>query len=342
METSPTQGFTRIEPNTLRDSSPTHNFAIDVLTGLSEKPKRLSSRYFYDDEGSKLFQNITETKDYYPTRKEFEIFEQFGRELLYEVRGQAINLIDLGAGDGRKTVVLLEHLLAMNCRVRYVPIDISQGAMEGLVASMGTRFPQVEIAGLVGEYFDGIRWLAQESDRRNVVLFLGSNIGNFNRAQARAFLHRLWNALDESDLALIGFDLKKDIDVLLHAYNDSQGVTRAFNLNLLHRINQELGADFDVSKFRHFSTYNVITGAMESYLVSLEAQTVRISAVHAAFSFEPWEAIHTEYSYKYLDSDIHDLARFTGYEILTERYDAQRWFCDALWRVSKRAMQRTS
>ena len=169
------------------------------------------------------------------------------------------------------------------------------------------------------------------------MLFLGSNIGNFDAVRARAFLRRLWGSLHENDRVLIGFDLKKDIELLLAAYDDSRGVTSAFNLNLLRRMNRELGADFDVDAFRHFGTYDVFSGAMESYLVSLEAQVVRVAALQQSFAFDAWEPVHTEYSYKYLRSDVEALADDTGFVCETRFEDARGWFLDALWRVEKGA-----
>ncbi|MCP4806361.1 MAG: L-histidine N(alpha)-methyltransferase [Proteobacteria bacterium] len=324
--------FRVLEP---RPTTGADQLAIDVLVGLSERPKRLPSSLFYDDEGSRLFQAITKTPDYYPPRAELEIFESRGPELLASVAGSPVNVVDLGAGDGHKTAVLLDQLLQEGSPVRYVPIDISGGALATVTSSMAERFPGLEIEGLQSEYFNGLRWLGEQSDRRSMVLFLGSNIGNFDKARARGFLRQLWMALNDGDLALIGFDLKKDIEQLLAAYNDSEGLTSAFNLNLLTRMNTELGADFDVSRFRHYGTYNAETGAMESYLVSQEAQTVRIPALQATFTFQPWEPIHTEYSYKYLRSDIRDLARFTGFEIVDEALDENGWFCSSLWRAKK-------
>lgn len=325
--------FRVLEP---RPTTGADQLAIDVLVGLSERPKRLPSSLFYDDEGSRLFQAITKTPDYYPPRAELEIFGEHGQELLSGLRGKAVNVVDLGAGDGHKTAVLLEQLRGMGTSVRYVPIDISGGALATVTASMAERFPGLEIEGLQSEYFNGLRWLGEQSDRQSLVLFLGSNIGNFDKAHARGFLRQLWMALNDGDLALIGFDLKKDIERLLAAYNDSDGLTAAFNINLLTRMNRELGADFDVSRFRHYGTYNAETGAMESYLVSQEQQTVRIPALQATFDFQPWEPIHTEYSYKYLRTDIQDLARFTGFEILDEALDANDWFCSSLWRAQKK------
>jgi L-histidine N-alpha-methyltransferase len=310
-------------------------FAEHVLVGLSEHPRHLSSRYFYDVEGSELFAAITDAPEYYPTRCEFEIFARQGPDILRRAGGRPFNLVDLGAGDGRKTAVLLEQAAELGLDVRYVPIDISEGAMSGLVRDMGARLPGLEIAGLVSEYGDGVRWLREQGDRSNLVLFLGSNIGNFSRSASRAFLRRLWSALSADDHVLIGFDLKKDIELLLAAYNDEQGVTARFNLNLLHRINRDLGADFDPTRFRHYSTYNVFSGAMESYLVSLERQTVHVAGVGARFDFAPWEPIHTEYSYKYLETDIDRMASDAGFDDVGRFFDEQRWFCDALWRVRR-------
>lgn len=316
-------------------TSDAQELAIEVLVGLSERPKRLPSRLFYDDEGSRLFQEITGLDEYYLTRSELGIFEASGADLLGHLAGKSLNVVDLGAGDGHKTAVLLDHLAAIGADVRYVPIDISEGAMRTLTESMQRDRPDLQIAGLVSEYFEGIRWLAHESGRHNLVLFLGSNIGNFDKARARGFLRQLWNALGPGDFALLGFDLKKDIDTLLNAYADPHGVTAAFNLNLLRRLNRELGANFDLDQFRHYGTYNARTGAMESYLVSLARQTVQISELQCTFDFQPWEPIHTEYSYKYLETDIEDLAGFTGFDIIDRRFDPNRWFCSTLWAVEK-------
>lgn len=334
--TSPTQDYIVLDRgHPSLQHGPQRIFAEEVLIGLSENPKRLPSKYFYDDTGSRLFQQITELDEYYPTACEFEIFRAHAGDLLDRFTRSPVNLIDLGAGDGRKTAVLLEHLINAGADVRYVPIDISEEAMRIVVDKMGQRFPSLPIAGLVADYFDGLTWLSSQTDRRNLVLFLGSNIGNFARPLARAFLRRLWNALNPADRVLIGFDLKKDIEALLAAYNDREGVTAAFNLNLLERINRELGGTFNPAKFRFFSTYNVFSGAMESYLVSLEDQRVYIEALRQDFHFKAWEPIHTEYSYKYLDDDVEQLAAFTRFSVEARWYDAKRWFCDALWRVEK-------
>lgn len=318
----------------LRDEG--HEFALDVLEGLSERPKRLSSRWFYDARGSDLFARIMDIPQYYPTDCEREILERHAADIVAPMTSSRFNLVDLGAGDGRKTMILLQHLQRIGADVCYVPIDISEVAIAGLVESIEEQMPALEVRGLVSEYTDGLRWLhAQPNPSPNLVLFLGSNIGNFNKAQARGFLRRLWSALKTDDHVLVGFDLKKDIDLLLSAYNDPQGITAAFNLNLLGRINRELGGNFDVDKFRHFGTYDVFSGAMESYLVSLVAQQVFIEAIGVDFEFDPWEPIHTEYSYKYLESDVDQLAGASGFEIAGRFHDRRRWFTDALFRAVK-------
>ncbi|MCG3184814.1 MAG: Histidine N-alpha-methyltransferase [Planctomycetes bacterium] len=331
---SPT-GYRVLKPADLEAAHGLRAFALDVLNGLSETPKRLSSRWIYDEDGSRLFSRICELDEYYPTRSEAEILRNHTEDILNRAGVDALDIVDLGAGDGRKTDIVLEAALGQVKDVRYVPIDISEASMHGLVKRTSAKFPRLTLGGIVGEYFDGLHWLSHGNGRRNLVLFLGSNIGNFNKVQARVFLRQLWEALNDGDQVLIGFDLKKDIELLLAAYNDKQGVTAAFNKNLLKRVNRELGGDFDLGAYRHFATYDVFSGAMESYIVSLKRQTVTIRDLQSTFEFEEWEPIHTEYSYKYLQRDIDDLAAKTGFKIVEQYYDNNGWFTDSLWQVEK-------
>ncbi len=310
-------------------------FASDVLVGLSQTPKRLSSRYFYDERGSRFFQKIMDLPEYYLTTCELDILQSQTEEFSSLMWEERFNLVEFGAGDGRKTSILLRHFLDKDLAFQYIPIDISEASMQSLSDHLNINFPELTSKGIVAEYFDGLKWLNFLDSQRNMVLFLGSNLGNFDKAHARAFLHNLWNALNDGDFAVIGFDLKKDIDLMLRAYNDSRGVTAEFNLNLLHRINRDLGGNFDLSKFQFHSSYDVFTGAMESYLVSKERQTVFIKEISQSFSFEPWEPVHTEYSYKYLESDIRDLAAETGFIIEKQLYDSKKYFVDSIWRVKK-------
>jgi dimethylhistidine N-methyltransferase len=310
-------------------------FASDVLVGLSQSPKRLSSCYFYDERGSHLFRKIMDLPEYYLTACEFDILETQTDDFSSIIGGESFNLVELGAGDGRKTSILLDHFLKKNFAFEYIPIDISEASMQTLTELIDIKFPSLTCKGIVAEYFDGIKWLNLMNSQRNMVLFLGSNLGNFDKAHARAFLHNLWNALNDGDIAVIGFDLKKDIDLMLKAYNDSEGITAEFNLNLLRRINQELGGNFDLNKFQFHSSYDVFTGAMESYLVSREKQIVVVKKISQSFSFEAWEPIHTEYSYKYLETDIRELADETGFKIEKQLYDSKKYFVDSIWRVEK-------
>ena len=312
------------------------DFQLNVLNGLSDQPKHLSSRFFYDDRGSELFQQIMNLPEYYLTKCEYDIMKQYRPQIARHLGKAGFNMIELGAGDGYKTSLLIEQFLQDQIDFEYSPLDISEGAMKSLITAMDKKFPTLQLNGIVAEYFDGIKWLSSNSTRRNVVLFLGSNIGNFSAAQTRVFLRSLWNSLNDGDFVIIGFDYKKDIDVMLNAYNDNRGITAAFNLNLLDRINREMGGDFRTDRFRFYATFSVFSGAMESYLVSLEEQEVFIKDIGETFSFKAWEPIHTEYSYKYLRSDIVDLARRTGYKTVAEFSDSRGYFVDVIWEVEKK------
>ena len=316
-------------------ASACEKFALDVLVGLSEWRKSIPSIHHYDAEGSRLFNEITKLEEYYLTRCEIETLERNKEHLASLLSNGPFNVIEFGPGDGSKTKTLIQHLIGKQVEFQYIPIDISKSALEGLIADYRTCFAELEINGLVADYFAGIKWLNHRYKRRNLVLFLGSNIGNFDHGQARLFLRNLWVSLNKGDLVLIGFDLKKDIDLLLRAYNDPHGITAEFNLNMLRRINNELGGGFDISKFRHFGTYDVFNGAMESYLVSQVEQEVLVEAIGRSFPFRAWEPIHTEYSYKYHESDMSDLAKDTGFVVRDIVYDSRKYFADTVWEVAK-------
>ncbi|MCC7110103.1 MAG: L-histidine N(alpha)-methyltransferase [Deltaproteobacteria bacterium] len=319
------------------------DFAAAVLAGLSDQPKRLSSRYFYDDEGSALFARLCGEPAYYPPRCERAILQAHGEELCARMGEGAWLLVDLGAGDGHKTRLLLDPLAARATPVRYAPIDISEGAIRDLVARTSGELPALEVSALVGDYDEGLAWLQERHpDERKLVLFLGSTIGNFRRPEARAFLWRLRQACAPGDRLLIGFDLKKDLEVLRAAYNDPAGISAAFNRNLLLRINRELGADFQPERFQHFASYNVDSGAMESCLLSLEPQIVRAPGLGTSFHFADHEPLHLEFSYKFLRSDIEELAMAAGFTIEAQWLDERGWFVDSLWRVESAGRFRAS
>ncbi len=311
--------------------------ALSILEGFSREPKKLPSKFFYDDKGSELFKQIMALEEYYPTRCEVEILETHGDKIANYLEGAEFNLVELGCGDGVKTIILLNELKKKANEFKFFPLDISRAAVDFLIGNLQKEYGTIPFItqGLVAEYFQGLTWLTKNASERNIVLFLGSNIGNFDKPTSLRFLRHLWHSLNKDDLVLIGFDLKKDLDVLYDAYNDSKGVTKEFNFNVLDRINDVLKGNFDRSNFQHQGLYNVQTGAMESYLISGKAQTVKIGELDKEFDFKPWEAIHMEYSYKYTETDIQDLACSTGFETLENFTDSKGYFIDSLWRVKK-------
>ncbi|MBK6621059.1 MAG: L-histidine N(alpha)-methyltransferase [Saprospirales bacterium] len=306
-------------------------FAADILAGLNEKPKRLPSRYFYDEAGSELFKKIMTLPEYYLTRLELGILEAERESIRQAIGPEPFEMVDLGAGSGEKSKILLRHFLRFETDFRYLPVDISENALSILVRELQLEFPEIKAQGFAGDYFQNFRELPFQPERRRVVLFLGSNIGNFSDAEARSFLHYIANGLRPKDLLLIGFDLMKDPDVILAAYDDSSGVTREFNLNLLTRINRELDADFDIKTFKHWATYNPLTGACESYLISAREQTVSLGALGQSIHFDAWEAIHMELSQKYDRHTIEDLALSGGFQPIRNYEDPDGHYLLALW-----------
>ena len=309
-------------------------FAMDLLMGLCSKPKRVPSKYFYDDRGSQLFQEITRQDDYYLTKVEHQILTSAQTQLAKIINKKEIDIIELGAGDGHKTKIIVDGFLNQGCRVNFFPIDISSEAM-GLLKENLQEADQLSIHGIVSDYIEGLRYVRDHSDHQILALFLGSNIGNFDRVSNQTFMRMLWKSLGHDDYILTGFDLKKDVELLISAYNDKKGITKAFNLNLLKRINTELGGTFDIDQFFHFGTYNPVMGAMESYLVSAIEQDVYIEELERSFHFKAFEPIHLEYSFKFLESDIAFLAQETGFEITKNFTDQRKHFVDSLWRVKK-------
>ena len=309
-------------------------FAEDVLRGLSSTPKHLSSKYFYDDEGSRLFQEIMKLPEYYPTRAEYKIFTEHTDDIRAAfIKGaSAIDLIELGAGDGTKTAVLIEDFLRNNLDFTYSPIDISQEANDALSAQFKVKFPSLRIKPHTGDYFKVLSSLKNGSERRKILMFLGSNIGNFQRDQAVDFFRQLRGVMNPNDRFFIGFDMQKDPRVIVSAYDDPKGVTAAFNLNLLRRINNELGGNFDLTKFSHYAQYRPVECAARSFLISREKQSVTIEALNRTFEFEQWEAIFMEISQKYTRPMIEELAAASDFEIEDEFFDEVNFYTDSLWR----------
>lgn len=303
-----------------------------------------------------IYAQITELEEYYLTRSEEEIFQKHATKIVRRHFQPAskegpVNVIELGAGDGRKSKIILRALLNQGLDFEYVPIDISRQAMAELFETMGSFFKNeaLKIHGVVGDYMESVHHIVSAKPaRRNVVMFIGSTIGNFHRDDAIAFLRQLRSNLRPDDSLLLGCDLRKDLETMRVAYSDSKGVTRDFNMNLLTRMNRELGADFDPSNFEHLAVYNPRIGAMESYLLAKRAHRVRINAdINATadtseegradfvkfsheFEFEAFEPMYLECSHKYTPDLAAGMLRAAGFDVEAEYFDERNWFVDSV------------
>ncbi len=310
-------------------------FAADVYEGLTAPAKFLPSKYLYDQRGDAIFQEIMAMDAYYPTRSEDEIFRTYKEELLtyFGEGGKKFQLIEFGAGDGTKTKVLLRHFWEQSSGLTYVPIDISAHIIRELTNDLKETLPGLKVRGICDDYFRAFDQLASSEDEgaRKVVLFLGANIGNFDATESVAFLKKIAQQLSPDDRLMIGFDLKKDPQRILDAYFDEGGVTKSFKLNLLQRINRELGGNFDVDAFQYFPIYHPAEGSILSYLVSNKSQEVTIEALDQVVHFDAWETIYMERSQKYSEQDIEQLAEKTGFRVIRNFFDDARLFTDSLW-----------
>lgn len=309
------------------------SFAEDVRKGLSSEKKFLLSKYFYDAQGSQLFKAIMNLKEYYPTRCEYEILSFHKANILSDFLNKEnfFELIELGAGDGFKTKILLNYFVEEGVNFKYMPIDISASALKELEESLRKEIPGLNIEGICDEYFKAMLKLKLFDHHKKVILFLGSTIGNFSDDEAFSFLKALNRSLNKDDIAVIGFDLKKNPVLIANAYNDKDGVTRAFNLNLLNRINSELEGDFDLSHFDHYPVYDPITGEAKSYLISTINQSVKIKKLELTFNFYAGEPIHTEISKKFAVSEIKSLAEASGFKIKDNFFDCRHYFVNSIW-----------
>src|SRR5260370_15157191 len=300
------------------DGAALRRFASDVRAGLLADPKKLSCHYFYDREGSALFEQICRLREYYLTRAESQILISHAREIAQHYP-RGLSVAELGSGSSTKTRILLEALLA-NGSVRYVPIDISGELLAQTAERLLLDYPGLAVDPVADEYQQGLAYFAQETVGPKLVLWLGSSIGNLDRTRAAAFLRRVRGMLGPSDRLLVGIDLRKSPKILERADDDAQGVTGQFNRTLLGRINRELGGRFDLSTFRHWIRYDEDEGRVGMYLESQCNQVVPIAGLGEEFSFRAGERIHTENSYKYSLSEIERLASAANLLL------SQRWF----------------
>lgn len=311
------------------------SFARDVRAGLTSNPKTLPPKYFYDELGSHLFEAICCLPEYYLTRAESEILGRHADGIVAasaEGAGRTIRLIELGSGSAVKTRQLISAVLRRQPELLYLPVDISAGTLERSSRELLHEYSRLRIVAYAGDYFTALTGPAGKritdcrADERNLVLFLGSNIGNFDLHESREFLRAIRAILRVGDALLLGADLKKSSAVLVPAYDDALGVTAAFNLNLLARINRELDGNFDVSRFCHKAVYNEELGRVESHLVSRVPQRVLVKGIGVDVSFERDETIHTENSHKFDLDQLSGMARDSGFALQRSWFDERRFF----------------
>ncbi len=293
-------------------------FRVDVLTGLKGNPKTVPCKYLYDEAGSRLFDRICDLPEYYLTRCEEAILERHGREIARTL-GRDFALVEFGSGSGRKTQQLLEHVSA----AAYLPIDISKRHLERSAREIADTFSGLRVYPVCADYTQPVE-LPPHVGGRRVIYFSGSSIGNLAPPQAVEFLRGMGRLCEADGDLLIGVDLRKDPHILWEAYNDSAGVTAEFNLNLLRRINRELGAEFDESQFAHYAPYNSSDGRVEMHLVSRIDQTAWIGDV--PIRFRTGQTIRTEYSYKYTLEGFSELAAVAGLRVRRVWTDPQNWY----------------
>lgn len=318
----------------LLDNYPkTNSFREDVLEGLSGKSKFLLPKYFYDERGSMLFEKICNTTEYYPTRTEAEILESHSDEI--SMRNKDIDLIlELGSGSSVKTNHLLSSFLKTRSKLNYTPIDVSRILIESSKLLISS-FENLYIKGIISFYEEGIDFFSAMDRSPKVILFLGSSIGNFSESESVEFMKMLAEDMGREDRLIIGFDMIKDKKILEAAYNDAEGITAEFNLNILERINRELGGNIDTGKFRHEAIFNEDRSRIEMYLVSGEKQLISIKDVNSAFQFEKDEKVHTENSYKYTKEMITALAERSGLEFSDYYSDRNNFFSLCTFRLPR-------
>lgn len=305
--------------------------AEEVAEGLSAVPKRLPPKLFYDAEGSRLFEQITETPEYYPTRTERVILERAASDMAVQA-GDKLTLVELGAGSARKTRLLITAVLRRQLRLDFYPVDVSPAALHDAVAGLNGDFSNLRINPIAADYSRHLPQLKELAGRK-LALFLGSTIGNFEPEETVEFLKRMRESLAPGDALLVGFDMRKDAAILHAAYNDAQGITALFNKNMLARINRELGGRFDLDAFRHVAFWNDRRSRIEMHLESLVTQTVGVRDLKRTFHFACGERIHTENSYKFTPESIAALFQKSGLRLEKTWTDPKGWFSEVMARV---------
>ncbi|MCH8075820.1 MAG: L-histidine N(alpha)-methyltransferase [SAR324 cluster bacterium] len=315
----------RLVLDIMEKSDAREDFRADVELGLSSSPKSIPPKYFYDEQGSRLFEQITRLEAYYPTRTEASILSDHGLEVI-DAMGEAVTIVELGSGSSTKTRLLLDILAHRQQRVDYIPIDISPTVVTQFGEQLLADYPMLHIRGLICDYHQALDALKEEPGQRRLFLFLGSSLGNYHPHQATELLQEIRAAMADHDRLLLGLDLKKDPEVLHLAYNDPEGVTAAFNLNLLERINRELEGRFELERFAHKALYNLEEGRIEMYLESMMHQLIPIKAMERSFTFRQGETIHTENSYKFDRQRLENILGQCDLKIERQFLDHRQWF----------------
>jgi L-histidine Nalpha-methyltransferase len=307
-----------------------HTFAQDVAYGLAAAPKWLAPKYFYDERGSQLYEQICALPEYYPYRAEMEILSTYAAEIHAEIGHLA--LVEFGSGSATKTRHLLSAYEWAGQPFRYCPVDISQAILWDTAHRLLQEYSQIEIRAMHADFAGQPEVIQAFQLEKKAVAFLGSSLGNFTPAESVEFLQRTAAIMGPEDVFLLGIDLKKSPAILVPAYDDAQGVTAAFNLNVLYRINRELGGRFDLQSFEHLALYNDEQGRIEMHLRSRLAQQVPIVEIAQVVSFDKDETIHTESSYKYSVDEVRDLGYQADLVLRRSWFDARRYFLLALFR----------
>ncbi len=320
----------RWQMSTLNTQGPLDTFARDVQKGLGARPKWLPAKYFYDAEGSRLYERICELPEYYPYRAEREILSTYADDV--RARLGDVPLVEFGSGNAAKTRHLLAAYERAGTPFLYCPVDISREALQQAADHLLPAFPHLRIRALHTDFAGRPEAIEVLRLERKAVAFFGSSLGNFTPEESVEFLRRTAALLGPQDVFLLGIDLKKSPQILVPAYDDAQGVTAAFNLNVLRRINRELGGQFDLDRFTHLARYNAVHGRIEMHLRSTQAQTVHIAATAHDVYFDAGETIHTENSYKYTVAEVEDLGRRANLALQHRWSDRQSYFLVALFR----------
>ena len=299
-------------------------FAEEISLSLKDTPKSISPKYFYDNLGSEIFDKICQLPEYYPYTCESSILKTITKNLASHIPND-VRLVELGSGSSTKTRLLIDALFELQDHVEYFPIDISDVLIDS-VKELCNDYENLKVTGIIDTYENGLDFIEHYDEKPNLITFLGSSFGNFNKEDGDNFLARIHDLMKSSDYFLIGLDMEKDNDVLTNAYNDSNGLTAKFNLNILERINKELDANFKISQFAHQASYNEPKGRIEMYLRSLSDQTVTIPKADISIQLVENELIHTENSHKFTMSQIDSMFEEVGLDIAQIWFDTKKYF----------------